>query len=165
MRVPKGPLPMVVQGILAQGLSPGEMALTVSLGLTLGTLPLVLGTSMLCFLTASRLKLNHPAIQLANYLSWPLQVVLFLPFFRLGNTLFHAGPLPSSFDALLRQVQGDWEGTLRMFGWANLQAIGAWCLAVPFFCGLLYLFLFFLVGRISPKSKGFSEPAPRGRKQ
>jgi hypothetical protein len=154
-----------LQGLLSQGLSPAKMALTVSAGITLGTLPLVWGTSMLCFLTASRLKLNHPAMQLANYFSWPLQVVLFLPFFRLGNCLFHAGPLPCSFAAFLRQARSDWVGTLRMFGLANLQAIGAWCLAAPFLGGMLYLVLFLLVGRIAPRWKGSFGPVPRGRKQ
>jgi hypothetical protein len=157
MRRPRGFLRVALQMLLGEGLSPEKLSLTLALGLTLGTVPLVWGTSSLCFLAASRLKLNHPVMQLANYLAWPLQVTLFLPCFKLGNTLFHSGPLPSSFDALLRQFQGDWAGTLRLFGVANLQAVGAWCLAAPIFCGLLYLAISPLMVRISPAPEGLPE--------
>ena len=32
-------------------------------------------------------RLNHPAIQLANYIVFPMQLVLFFPFLTLGETV------------------------------------------------------------------------------
>jgi uncharacterized protein (DUF2062 family) len=45
----------------------------------------------LCALLALALRLNLPAIQAANYLVMPLQLLLIVPFVRLGGRLFSSG--------------------------------------------------------------------------
>jgi len=76
---------------LRQGISPRRLALTLALGLAIGCIPVVGIPTALCALLALALRLNLPAIQAANYAAMPLQLVLIVPFVRLGGWLFASG--------------------------------------------------------------------------
>jgi len=76
---------------LRQGISPRRLALTLALGFAIGCLPVVGIPTLLCVLLALSLKLNLPVIQAANYVVMPLQMVLIVPFARLGGKLFSFG--------------------------------------------------------------------------
>ena len=72
---------------LRQGVSPRRLALTLALGFAIGCIPVVGIPTVLCALLAVALRLNLPAIQAANYVVMPLQLVLIVPFVRLGGWL------------------------------------------------------------------------------
>jgi len=72
-------------------MSPRKLALTLALGFAIGCLPVVGIPTALCVMVALALRLNLPAIQAANYAAMPLQVLLFIPFIRLGGWLFAPG--------------------------------------------------------------------------
>lgn len=76
---------------LRQGISPQRLALTLALGIAIGCIPVVGVTSALCLVAALSLRLNFPVIQAANWAAMPLQVVLIVPFVRLGGKLFTSG--------------------------------------------------------------------------
>jgi uncharacterized protein (DUF2062 family) len=76
---------------LGQGISPRRLALTLALGLAIGCIPVVGIPTALCAVLALALRLNLPAIQAANYAAMPLQLVLIVPFARLGGWLFASG--------------------------------------------------------------------------
>lgn len=86
---------------LRQGISPRRLALTLALGFAVGCIPLVGIPTAVCALLAVALKLNLPAIQAANYLVMPLQLLLIVPFVRLGGWLFSLGPLRAAEAAAL----------------------------------------------------------------
>jgi len=77
---------------LRQGISPRRLALTLALGFAVGCFPVVGIPTALCALLALALRLNLPAIQAANYLVMPLQILLIVPFVRLGGWLLASGP-------------------------------------------------------------------------
>jgi uncharacterized protein (DUF2062 family) len=115
---------------LRQGISPRRLALTLALGFAIGCFPLVGVTSALCGVLALGLRLNFPAIQAANWTAAPLQLVLIVPFVRLGERLtgyssshaFHAGTLLYSSPSVILAQLGGLAG----------QALLAWLLiAVP----------------------------------
>ncbi len=72
---------------LSQGISPRRLALTLALGFAVGCIPVVGIPTVLCAALALSLRLNLPAIQMANYVAMPLQLVLIVPFVRLGRWL------------------------------------------------------------------------------
>src|SRR5690242_16181112 len=74
-----------VVDLLRQGVTPEKIALSMALGATLGVFPALGWTTILCAIAAFALRLNLPAIQLVNYLVYPAQLALLLPFFRLGE--------------------------------------------------------------------------------
>jgi uncharacterized protein (DUF2062 family) len=76
---------------LSQGISPRRLALTLALGLAVGCIPVVGIPTALCAVLALALRLNLPAIQAANYAAMPLQLVLIVPFTRLGGWLLASG--------------------------------------------------------------------------
>ncbi|MGA2219450.1 MAG: DUF2062 domain-containing protein [Terracidiphilus sp.] len=80
-------------GWLRQGISPSRLALTLALGFAIGCFPVVGIPTALCAVLAIVLRLNLPAIQAANYVAMPLQLVLIVPFVRLGGWLISAGPV------------------------------------------------------------------------
>ena len=78
---------------LRQGTAPRRLALALALGFVLGCIPVIGIPTALCAMVAVLFRLNLPAIQAANYAAMPLQVVLIVPFVRLGSriTPFAAG--------------------------------------------------------------------------
>ena len=62
-----------------------------ALGFAIGCIPLLGVTTTLCVLVALALRLNFPAIQAANWTAAPLQLVLIVPFMRLGGRIFTFG--------------------------------------------------------------------------
>jgi uncharacterized protein (DUF2062 family) len=73
-----------------QGMEAESIALSVALGLVLGVFPVFGCPTIFCALAALTLGLSLPAIQCINYLVYPLQFVLLVPFIRLGNWLFRS---------------------------------------------------------------------------
>jgi uncharacterized protein (DUF2062 family) len=80
---------------LLQGISPRRLALTLALGCAIGCIPLVGIPTLLCAALALALKLNLPAIQAANYAVMPLQLLLIVPFVRLGGWLIDSRARPT----------------------------------------------------------------------
>jgi uncharacterized protein (DUF2062 family) len=76
---------------LVQGITPRRLAFTLSLGFAIGCIPVVGIPTFACAALALALRLNLPAIQAANYIVMPLQLVLIVPFVRLGGWLMSSG--------------------------------------------------------------------------
>jgi uncharacterized protein (DUF2062 family) len=70
---------------LSQGISPRRLAVTLALGFAVGCIPVVGIPTVLCAGIALALRLNLPAIQVANYAAMPLQLALIVPFVRFGG--------------------------------------------------------------------------------
>jgi len=122
---------------LMQGISPRRLALTIALGFVLGCLPLVGIPTALCVLVAFAFRLNQPMIQVANYAALPFQMVLVVPFARLGGKLM-PGFLQSKLDLgvlahlTLRTITHSSTQVLGQVGILAGQALLAWLLvAIP----------------------------------
>ena len=72
--------------LVGQGHTPEKIALSVALGITFGLFPIFGTTTLLCVVAAIALRLNHPAIQLANQVMYPLQIPLIVVFIRMGES-------------------------------------------------------------------------------
>lgn len=116
-------------GWLRMGMSPRRLALTLALGFVLGCLPMVGLPTALCLLAAMALRLNLPAIQAANYAAMPAQIMLILPFMKMGRWMFSTGHQRALENSLMH---GFSLATLRSSGSLAGQAMGAWLvLAAP----------------------------------
>lgn len=133
---------------LLQGVSPGKLALALALGLVVGVFPVLGSTTALCALTAVALRLNQPAIQVANYLAYPLQLLLFIPFFQAGAALFGAPPVTVTLTQLQAELSADLGGTALRYLSANLRAVAAWALVAPVATLLLQPALRLLLSRL-----------------
>jgi uncharacterized protein (DUF2062 family) len=87
------------------GLAPQQLAFTLALGFAIGCIPLLGVTTAICALAALVLRLNMPAIQAANWVAMPLQMVLLIPFLRLGQWLFRDNAASLNASQLLGQIE------------------------------------------------------------
>jgi uncharacterized protein (DUF2062 family) len=115
---------------LRQGISPRRLALTLALGFAIGCIPVLGIPTVVCAALALALRLNLPAIQAANYAVMPLQLVLILPFVRLGGWIVSSGPNPAAkASALLHAAPFT---LVTQLGSLAAQALLAWLvIAVP----------------------------------
>lgn len=139
---------------LTQGVSPGRLALALALGFALGALPVLGVTTALCALVGVALRLNQPAIQVANYVAYPFQLALYVPFLRLGAWLFGAGPVTLSLAEVRGALARDAWGTIAAYGAATLRAVAAWALVAPLAAALLHLALRPLLARLRSPAQG-----------
>jgi uncharacterized protein (DUF2062 family) len=113
---------------MRQGISPRRLALTLSLGFAIGCIPVVGLPTLVCAAVALALRLNVPAIQAANYVAMPLQLVLIVPFVKLGGLVTASASHPDPA-ALLRL--SPLHMATQLSGLAG-QALLAWVLvAIP----------------------------------
>jgi uncharacterized protein (DUF2062 family) len=124
--------------LLKQGMTPEKIALGLALGIVLGIFPVIGMTTLLCTVAAFLFRVNLPAIQVANYLAAPLQVAFLLPFYRAGEWLFHAPPLPLSVKEIAALVEKDMIGAMTFLWDTTLHAVVAWTLVAPVLVFLLY---------------------------
>lgn len=138
-----------IKSLLLQGITPEKIALSLACGAVLAVFPVLGSTTLLCAVAAILLGLNLPAIQLVNYLMYPIQLALIVPFLRAGAFLFHTKPLPFSLSQMLAMFRGDARHTLALLWVSALQAVVVWTLCAPFAIATLYAILRPAVARVS----------------
>jgi uncharacterized protein (DUF2062 family) len=143
---------------LRQGVTPTRLAWALALGLVVGCFPVLGTTTLLCAALGLALRLNQPALQVANYLAYPLQLALLLPLFRLGAWLFGAAPVAFTLAGIRAAAAADPWGTLARYGGANLRAVVAWALLAGPAALLLRLALAPLLARLPLQVE--DEPGP-----
>lgn len=123
---------------LAQGMSPKRLGLCVAIGVVVGNIPILGVSSLLCLGVALAFGLNLPAIQLVQAAMAPTQVLLIIPFVRLGEWLLRAPRQAVSIEegmALVKQGVGHAVVVL----WDAIMHAGfAWLLIAPPATFLLY---------------------------
>lgn len=75
------------------------------MGLGVGIFPVFGTTTILCAVLAGVFRLNQPVVQVANYLAYPLQISLFIPFLRMGDRWFRLPPGALSLPAFLASMR------------------------------------------------------------
>lgn len=126
--------------LLRQGISPRRLALCVAIAIVVGNIPILGVSTILCTFIALIFRLNLPAIQLVQAAMAPTQLVLIIPFVRLGEWTLHVPPqLVSIRGAFALMSQGIWQAVVVLRD-AILHATLAWILIAPFCIYLLHRF-------------------------
>lgn len=112
--------------LLKQGVSPKKLAWSVAVGFLLGVSPLFGITTLLGVAIGLLFRLNIAAIQLVNYIAYPLQLLLLVPYFQFGAFLFGIQNIISSLDQLQQLFQADFMLALQNVGWLFVGAVLAW---------------------------------------
>jgi uncharacterized protein (DUF2062 family) len=151
-----------VLGWLGQGITPRKLALAIAIGAIIGVFPLIGATTLISAAAAVLLRLNMPAVQLANYLVYPLQFLLLIPFYQLGAWLFGAEPVTIAVEALMKMFATDFWASLGQFWQLTLHAIAAWGLVAVPAGALLYGMLKPVLSRIDAarRTSGYAGGAP-----
>jgi len=126
--------------LLKHGLTPQILALSMSSGIIIGTFPLVGTTTAICTMAAILFRMNLLVTQLGNWLVYPIQLLLVVPFIILGEHLFGT---PSALDPshILTLLRTDLFTTLRLFSKMILHAAIAWMICAPIAFAAIYIVL------------------------
>ena len=137
--------------LLKQGLSPVKLSLVVALGITLSIFPVLGTTTLICTLVSIFFNLNLPAMQLANYAAFPLQIILFFPFLKLGETVSKVSLDPLTKIQLISAFnEGIFYAIEKLSNYLLVACLG-WSLAVlP-----IYIILYFLISSLLKKFEPF----------
>jgi uncharacterized protein (DUF2062 family) len=123
--------------LLKQGVSPSRLALCVAIGIVVGNIPILGVSTILCSLIALLFRLNLPAMQLVQAAMAPSQILLIIPFVRLGELVLHDPPQPLSISAGMQILaRGVWQAVHTL--WSAIVHAGlAWLLVAP--CAIFLL--------------------------
>ena len=143
-----------IVALLTQGITPEKIALSLAFGIVLGSFPVLGSTTVLCAAAALIFQLNLPAIQLVNYLIYPVQLFLLVPFIRMGERLFRVAPLRLSLTQILTMVHADLRHAVATLWLAEVHAMSAWLLiSLP-----AILLIYFLLSRALRQVSSSSAP-------
>ncbi|SRR5258707_9106577 len=123
--------------LLRAGLAPQRLALCVAIAIVVGNIPILGVSTILCAGIALKFRLNLPAIQLVQAAMAPTQLLLLIPFVRLGEWMLHVPPQVVSIKgAFALMSQGIWQAVVVLRD-AIFHAAFAWALLAPFCIYLL----------------------------
>ncbi len=127
--------------LLKQGITPEKLAWSIAFGCAMGVMPFLGVTTLLCVVIALALRLNPIAIQIANYAMYPFQLLLFIPFVRLGEALFRQPRSAITVERVQYLFHANLREGIRLFWGEVWHAVVAWMVVVPFVVLILYLLL------------------------
>ena len=134
--------------LLRQGITPEKIALSIALGAAIGVFPVLGSTTLLCAAAALILRLNLPAIQLVNYLMYPLQLILFVPFLDAGSRIMRTAPIALSTKQVFGMIESDPWRLIKILWSATLGAMTIWVVLSPLVIGIIYIALAPLLRRL-----------------
>jgi hypothetical protein len=118
--------------LLRQGMAPRRLALCVAIAIVVGNIPILGVSTIICAFIALMFRLNLPAIQLVQASMAPTQLLLIIPFVRLGEWIVQAPPQPLSIKEGLALIShGIWHAIVVLRD-AIFHAALAWILVAPF---------------------------------
>jgi uncharacterized protein (DUF2062 family) len=115
-----------ILALLTQGITPEKIALSIAVGAIVGIFPVLGTTTVLCTVAAASLRLNLVAVHTVHYVMTPVQILLIIPFVRVGEHLVGAAPQPLSIKegldliakGALQAVATLWDAIVHaMLGW------------------------------------------------
>lgn len=128
-----------VVALFRQGLAPEQIALCIVLGALISVFPVVGTTTLLCVVASVRFKVNLAAIQAVNWLFAGVQLLLIIPFLRIGEKLLGVPPLPLSPDRVAELGRAGFLSFLSELGGGLVHAVAGWAVAAVPAAGVAYL--------------------------
>jgi uncharacterized protein (DUF2062 family) len=128
-----------ILALLRMGATPRTLAWSIALGMVIGLNPIIGTTTVMCLAVAGCFRLNVVASQIANHSMFPLEIVLVLPFIRLGSRVFHTAAMPLSPQMFMQSAKSaplaltkelwTWEWHALVV-WAGVSVVAAPLIAV-----------------------------------
>jgi uncharacterized protein (DUF2062 family) len=124
--------------MLKSGMGPKKISLCIALGIVLGIFPVLGITTILCAAVSVALRLNVAAMQIVNYMVYPIQIILLAPFYSAGFWLFNERSELVGIGNILLMMKNDFWGSLAGLWDQTLYAIIVWSVICPILVLILY---------------------------
>lgn len=122
----KNKLFLPILDLLKQGMSPQKLSLTITLGIIIGIMPFLIIGSYILLALAIILRLNIPIIQLICHAVIVVKFALFVPFLKIGQTVFSVPELPYDTKEILIHLKTEFWDTFSVVWQASLSGILVW---------------------------------------
>lgn len=134
-----------VTALFMQGLTPKELSQSIIVSGVIAIIP-ILGVSTFMITTmALKSKLNLAVMIALSYLMWPVQILLIIPFIRVGEFIFSVPRNHHTVGEIISSFQNSFFQTLSQLSFELLCGLGGWLLtAVPVAMGIYWVSLLFL---------------------
>ncbi|AZZ36036.1 hypothetical protein CIK05_04265 [Bdellovibrio sp. qaytius] len=126
-----------IKAQLTQGATPEKLAQSLSVGMLIGCFPLIGFATGLAALFGVVFKLNHIVVQTANYMMYPVQIVLIPIYIKVISLMIDVGDVPIRPDLILEAFRADWMQFLKTYSLIGLYAVILWIIV----SGILFMFL------------------------
>jgi len=86
-------------------------------------------STVLAVMVAAVFKLNQVAIQVANYAAYPAQIIMFIPFIRIGEWVFGLEPAAINPSDIATMFSDDFQFSVQLYGQLLLAGWLSWLIA------------------------------------
>lgn len=126
---------------LLKGTSAEKLSVSLALGFIIGLIPLYGLTTVIVAMVAVILRQNLIIMQIAHFIVQPLQIILLIPFLKLGNSVFLKTEYAFTLQQYIVLFKNDFWNAISDFWKVNLSAVAIWfIISVPLFVICYYLF-------------------------
>src|ERR1700761_1645469 len=127
--------------LLRIGATPERLAWSIAVGVVIGLNPLLGSTTVLALAVTPLFGLNVVASQFGNHLVYPLELLLFPVFIRMGSLLFRTEKMPLELPAIFREAKlHPWQTTQLLWSW-EWHALVVWVMAAVVVAPVLKMLL------------------------
>ena len=126
-----------ITALFKQGLTPKELNQSIIVSGLISVIPII-GVSTFMITTVSlKTKLNLPVMIALSYMMWPVQILLIIPFIRMGEFIFSIPPNHHTVEEIISSFQNSFFKTLSHLSFELLCGLGGWLfIAVPVAIGI-----------------------------
>jgi uncharacterized protein (DUF2062 family) len=135
---------------LRQGATPEAVSAAVTVSLAIAINPFIGTTTLGCLIAGRVFRLNHVVMQVVNHAAFPLQLLLIVPYVRIGETILGARHFSLKPSAIIEEFNRSIPDFMEKFWLTGLHGLIGWVLTVPLACWLLHLILRRLFRRFVP---------------
>jgi len=131
--------PLVAE--LRQGATPEAVSAAVCVSFAIAIVPVIGITTLGCVVAGRVFRLNHVVMQVVNHSSYPLQILLIVPFVRLGETITGSGHIPLTPTAIIAEFNRSFPDFVAKFWMAYVHGVIGWVVTVLPACWALHFVL------------------------
>ncbi|MES2801897.1 MAG: DUF2062 domain-containing protein [Bdellovibrionota bacterium] len=115
-----------IKSQLIQGATPEKLAQSLSAGMLIGCFPLLGFATGLAAVFGIMFKLNHIVVQTANYMMYPVQLVLIPVYIKVVSLIVDVGDVPIRPDLMIELFRKDWVQFLKTYSLIGVYAVIFW---------------------------------------
>jgi len=134
--------------LLTQGITPQKLALSIAIGAIVGIFPVLGSTTVVVTLAAAALRLNMVAVHTVHYAMTPVQILLIIPFVRVGEHLLGVPPQKLSIKEGMELISHGALNAIVTLWDAIVHAVIGWLALGPLAIAVTYLVLKWLLSRV-----------------
>lgn len=128
-----------------QGLTPKELSQSVIVSVLISIIPIIGVSTFILTAISLKRKLNLPIMISLSYLMWPIQILLIIPFIRVGEFIFCVPSNHHNLEEITSSFQHSFFKTLGHFSFELLCGFGGWfIITVPISIAIYLMILLFL---------------------